>query len=279
MHTSANTISVLGCGWLGLPLAERLLSLGYQVKGSTTTTEKMTALAEKGIQPFHISLTPGVNDDYDPVFFDSDTLILNFPPSRKQENVREFYPAQLDEVLRLAKVSTVKKILFVSSTSVYPNLNREVREADAGGDLSASGQALMEAEKLLQAEQHFGVSILRFCGLYDRERNPGRFLAGRRLKSNGKDKVNLIHREDCIGIIISMLEKQQWGEVFNACADEHPEKAQFYTLAAQKLGLEPPVFDSQAAEDFKIISSDKLKEKLKYVFVHPDPLRSVKESE
>lgn len=33
------TVSILGCGWLGLPLAEQLLAEGYSVKGSTTRAE------------------------------------------------------------------------------------------------------------------------------------------------------------------------------------------------------------------------------------------------
>ena len=270
------TISVLGCGWLGLPLAEKMVQKGFQVKGSTTTPEKMQQLQDKGIRPFLVRLEPEVNQDFNPTFFECDTLILNIPPSRKRPDIDNFYPAQIDEVLRLSEKSGLKKILFVSSTSVYPNLNREVGEEDAGGEISKSGQALLHAEEMLRSQAHIKVSVLRFCGLYDTHRNPGRFLAGRKLQSNGKDRVNLIHLEDCINIILRILEKGAWGETFNACADEHPEKEAFYTLAAKKLGIEPPSFDPEAASAYKTINSDNLKKRLEFSFLHPDPFESVK---
>lgn len=45
-------ISILGCGWLGLPLAKALIENGFSVKGSTTSTDKLTALENDGITPF-----------------------------------------------------------------------------------------------------------------------------------------------------------------------------------------------------------------------------------
>lgn len=30
----AKTISILGCGWLGLPLGQHLVQQGYHIKGS-----------------------------------------------------------------------------------------------------------------------------------------------------------------------------------------------------------------------------------------------------
>lgn len=276
MKKHTQTISILGCGWLGLPLAERLLSLGYTVKGSTTQEEKLAILQEKGISPYLLHFSPEINADHEPGFFESDTLVLNIPPSRKQADIASMYPKQIAEVLKQAKAKSVKNILFVSSTSVYPNLNRAVREADAGGDISTSGKTLLEVEEMLQMRQGFRVTILRLCGLYDERRNPGRFLAGRSLNSNGQDCVNLIHREDCVEIIIKLLEKDLWGEVFNACSDEHPAKATFYPLAATKLGLEPPSFSSDAPRAYKIIDSCKLKDQLGYTFQYPDPVETVK---
>ena len=77
-----NTISVLGCGWLGLPLTRFLLDKGYKVKGSTATPEKLDELESSGIEPYHITLTPEINDDYNPEFLNTDILIINFPPER-----------------------------------------------------------------------------------------------------------------------------------------------------------------------------------------------------
>ncbi|MGO1586087.1 MAG: NAD(P)-binding domain-containing protein, partial [Mesonia sp.] len=52
-----NKIAILGCGWLGFPLAQKLVKEGYHVKGTTTTSGKLEKLEEAGIQSFLISLT------------------------------------------------------------------------------------------------------------------------------------------------------------------------------------------------------------------------------
>ena len=49
-------ISLLGCGWLGLPLAKALLTNDFYVKGSTTSEEKLSTLKSFGIDPFLIAL-------------------------------------------------------------------------------------------------------------------------------------------------------------------------------------------------------------------------------
>ncbi|RZJ28768.1 MAG: short-chain dehydrogenase, partial [Flavobacterium sp.] len=50
-------ISILGCGWLGLPLAKSLIQKGYSVKGSTTSENKVDVLQANNIDPFVISLS------------------------------------------------------------------------------------------------------------------------------------------------------------------------------------------------------------------------------
>ena len=50
-------ISILGCGWLGLPLAKTLLENDFSVKGSTTSNDKLSMLKNSGIQPYLISVT------------------------------------------------------------------------------------------------------------------------------------------------------------------------------------------------------------------------------
>lgn len=55
-------ISILGCGWLGLPLAEALISNDFSVKGSTTSSSKLGDLENLGVLPFLIALQPNAID-------------------------------------------------------------------------------------------------------------------------------------------------------------------------------------------------------------------------
>ena len=50
-------ISILGCGWLGLPLAKALVNNDYLVSGSTTSEEKIAVLEKAKIEPFLLAIS------------------------------------------------------------------------------------------------------------------------------------------------------------------------------------------------------------------------------
>lgn len=273
----ATTISILGCGWLGLPLGRYLAGNGYRVKGSTTTPRKRTAIRDAGIAPYQIELTPELAGEAVAEFFDADLLFYNVPPPRGRDDLRAYYLRQVDAVCEAVAESPIDWVVFASSTSVYPRTDRVVTEADAPDDpaaaaeqMRASGIVLLEAERRLQAAPSFDATVLRFAGLYGGDRQPGRFLAGRTNVSGGDAPVNLIHRDDCIGIVAALIEQNVRGEVFNACADRHPTRRALYTAAAERMGLAPPTFESGGTN--KVVSNEKVKRVLGYTFEHPDPM-------
>jgi nucleoside-diphosphate-sugar epimerase len=267
-----NSISILGCGWLGLPLAASLVQQGYTVKGSVTQTEKLGLLAQKGITPFQVQITDtSITSNDLPAFLESEILIINIPPSRR-EDVVFYHQAQMTLLLTEVLKSPIKKVLFISSTSVYPDLNQEVTELENIQPSKESGKALLAVEKMLRSNVHLMSTIVRFAGLVGYDRMPGRFLAGKKNVENGNAPINVIHQDDCIALITGIIRQQAWGEIFNACADIHPTRREFYTLAAAKAGLELPTFADTADPRFKIINSEKIKQRLNYSFKYPDPL-------
>lgn len=268
---SVHSISILGCGWLGFPLAEQLAKKGFTIKGSVTTAEKLTLLKERSIIPFQLELTDEkiIGKDVSE-FFQSDLLIINIPPGRRKD-VIYYHKAQIQQVINASNNGTVKRVLFISSSAVYPDLNKVVFENETEQPEKESGKALLEVERLLHDQKKFTTSIIRFGGLFGPERHPGKFLAGKQNVANGEAPVNLIHRDDCINLISEIIDQEVWGEVFNACADNHPSRNLFYTTAAKHLKLEVPSFAKDKAK-FKIINSDKIKKRLKYSFKFPDPL-------
>jgi len=266
------TISILGCGWLGLPLAEYLIKKGYSVKGSTTDAEKIELLKEKGIIPFLIQITDtSINGDNFDDFFESEILIINFPPKRR-EDIETYHKAQFEQLIPELKRSTIKQVLFISSTSVYPDLNKEIFENETAIPVKSSGTVLKFAEDLLISQPNFDTTILRFSGLIGYDRMPGRFLAGKTNVENGDAPINVIHQDDCIELITQIIMQNIWGEIFNASTDVHPTRKEFYTLAANKMGLKPPTFAHENEIKFKIINSDKIKKRLGYSFKYPHPL-------
>ena len=138
-------ISILGCGWLGLPLAERLRDEGHTIKGSTTSKKKIQLLKGKEIQPFLLELTPDMNCENCDNFWDADVLVLNIPPGRGKDNVKEFHQQQIQAVMDQLADSTINFVLFISSTSVYPEKGGIVSEEDTekGNTSRTSGEALL----------------------------------------------------------------------------------------------------------------------------------------
>ncbi|WP_018477892.1 SDR family oxidoreductase [Pontibacter roseus] len=266
-------ISIMGCGWLGMPLAERFVHQGFRVNGSTTSTEKLGILEAKGIAPFLINLDgQQLEEQHLQDFLNTDLLVLNIPPKLRSDG-GESYLRQMHLLLATLRQSPVSRLLFVSSTSVYPDLNRVVTEEDvAYTDVQNPENTLLQVEKLFQDKEDWVTTIVRFGGLVGGSRQPGRFMAGKHNLPNGDAPVNLIHLEDCLGVLQRIVELQKWGQVYNACADEHPHRRKFYQAAAAAIGLVPPTFKDMEETKFKLISSQKLKEQLSYVFQHPDPM-------
>lgn len=267
-------ISILGCGWLGLPLAETLINQGHAVYGSTTTEKKLPLLAEKKITPSLINLNPRLQSQDDNEFWDTDLLILNIPPGRGNDNVVDFFTSQISSVTEKLEISPIKKVIFVSSTSVYPEKSGLVKESDAalGEAARSSGNALIHAEKMLQSNDQFNTTTLRFGGLYGYDRHPAKYLAGKKNLGKGNAPVNLIHQDDCIAIITQIIKKPFIGEAFNAVSDGHPPRKMYYKAAAEKIGVEPPTFKKDSTKDYKVVSNRKLKKHLGYNFKHPNPM-------
>ena len=73
-------------------------------------------------------------------------------------------------------------------------------------------------------------------------------------------------------IIYKIVENDIWGETFNACADIHPNRKEFYKKEADHSGVKLDDFDEFVETDYKLVSNKKLKDKLNYSFKYPNPL-------
>ena len=265
------TISILGCGYVGHPLAKQLLTQSWRVRGATTSESKLTGLLADGIEPYLLKLTPGLEGRGRRDFFDSDIIVINFPPGRKRADVEAFMKDAMGSLLSHMKRGQVQKVLFISSTSVYSA--GHVQEEDAGKlpPSGASGAALLAAEELLRNSSDFKTTVLRFAGLYGYERKPGRFWSGRPLR-NPENAVNVLHRDDAVGVAMEVMMQNCWGQTFNVCADLHPSRAEFYAHAASNLGLPPPQNFFGESQPDKVVLNDKVRTYLGYTFKFSDPL-------
>jgi nucleoside-diphosphate-sugar epimerase len=263
------TISILGFGWLGKPLGEALVQKEFKVLGSTTSREKLNKIKEIGVAPVLLHFNPKPVGENILPFFQSEILIISIPPKRKA-GLGEEYVRQIEEVIKASKTGGIKKTLLISSTAVYPDHNQEVFE---DSETESDENVLVKAENLVKGSG-MDFTIIRFAGLVGPGRHPGSFFANKKDVAGADCPINLIHLEDCISILSLIVEKNLWNEVFNACADLHPLKKEFYTKAAEKLNLNPPEFSTEN-QKYKMINSDKIKNRLNYSFKFPDPYQMI----
>lgn len=262
------SISILGCGWLGLPLAKHLIQKKFKIRGSTTSGSKISQLEAAGIEAFVISLLPeSISGDFETFLQKSKTLIIDIPPKLRGENSESFVEKIKTFVQKGVVNSEIENVLFISSTSVYGDDAVTVTEETLEKPTTQSGKELLETEHFLQQQTTFKTTILRFGGLTGETRNPAKSLAEKKNITSPEAPINLIHQEDCIAIITEIIEQNLWGEKLNAVAPYHPSRKDYYCEKAEQLSLPLPEFEENNASG-KIIDSSKLIEKLKYKFIH-----------
>jgi hypothetical protein len=261
-------IGIIGCGWLGLPLAEELHKTGYQISGTTTSVEKITALKTKGIQPFKISISEeGIKGPISEFLSTLSILIINIPPGLRGKGPKESYIGKIKLLYDAIKQSSVKHVIFASSTAVYGETEGTVTEKTKPEPNTTSGVQLLECENLFLKDKQLQTTIIRFGGLIGPERHPITILSGKKNLKGGSAPINLIHLDDCIGIIKSIIEHNHWNAILNAVYPQHPTKEEYYTKEALKRGLTPPLYESKNNKTYKLIATCSLFLNNKYCFL------------
>ncbi|HHG85321.1 MAG TPA: hypothetical protein ENJ82_11300 [Bacteroidetes bacterium] len=261
-------IAIIGAGWLGLPLGASLAAEGHVVFGTTTRKEKLPIMEEVGLKPqlWNFSKSPVEELGF---LAETDVLILTLPP----DITRTSFVLKLRKVIAAVKEVGICKVLYISSTSVYPAVNREMFEEEvvvSSRDDWDDGP-IVEKEEVIRSEPSLSPTIIRFGGLFGPGRHPGEWMGGRKEVPGADSPVNFIHLTDCIGVIKEVIRQGVWGETFNAVAPEHPSKKDFYDRACADLGLILPTWGKKPAP-WKKVNSDKIIKRLGYTFVYSNPI-------
>lgn len=261
-------ISILGCGWLGLPLAVSLQRIGYNIKGSTTSPEKINVLNAAGISPFLIQLdTEKTIGDVNNFLQGSRTLIINVPLGMRGDS-SELFSRKMEKFIPFIQKSKIENVLFVSSTSVFGDNQGIVDENTIPVPDSFSGKDLLITETLFNSISDFKTTIIRFGGLIGEDRHPINQLSGKTHLKGGNTPVNLIHRNDCIGLIERIIVCIFWGKIVHGVFPSHPSKKEYYATAARLRKLTPPKFDEENQTTGKTVHSNVLLNKLEFEFMN-----------
>lgn len=267
------SVAIIGLGWLGMPLAQALLAKGWRVTGC-----KRSVLAENSPLPFKpTAFTLTADFAFCPELAEmlaTQSMVIALPPSRIG------LPDYLQGIKRLVSLAIsqgVRHILFVSSTSVFPQQAGEFDENSEPIADNPTAEVLIVLERWL-ATQPVALDIVRPAGLVGNGRHPVRTLAGRTL-TNGNQPINLVHLDDCISAIIQLLEAPNGKRTFHLVANSHPSRAIYYTQAAEKLGLAAPQFVAENLDENppldRLIHGRKICQMLGFRYRYDDPLAMI----
>lgn len=196
---------------------------------------------------------------------------------------RQLYLEGNRNLLAWLAARTPEKFIYTSSTSVYAQHDGSlVTEQSPAQPEAATAGVLVETEELLlaAARKNFPAVVLRVAGIY----GPGRghafkqFLRGEaRLEGDGSRFLNMIHRDDVAGAIITALERGRPGEIYNAVDNEPVSQAEFFGwLAAELKRPLPPTLTAEEelgrkrGATNKRVSNAKLRTEWHYPFQYPD---------
>lgn len=244
-------IGIIGYGWLGNHIAERL-SNRCDIYATTTTDSKIEDITSKG----HHATLVTFSDEVDPkmkqwdIIQELDAVIIGIsfsgirgmqvPMKERRENLLKFlgdYQGQL---------------FFMSSTGVYPNIEKDYTEADQPA-------IDVDSEKFI-LEQFPKVNILRLAGLMGDQR-----LLKNYNISNLDQLVNHIHYADICTVVEKMLKTSSKSKVYNVVAPIHPNKDE--VIHAQK----NLTYSGERSDTGRTISPAQLIADLDFEFQYPDP--------
>ena len=253
---------IAGCGYLGQAVADLFVAERWEVEGWTMSAESAANLSGKAYSVRAVDIS-----DKDQVSAQKgDFRAVIHCASTRGGDVDLYRRVYLNGARNLLERFRDSRMLFVSSTSVYPQTNGEwVTEESPAKPKHETGTVLRDTEDLVLAKG--GVAV-RLGGIYGSDRSAllRRFLTGDATVDSQKDRfVNQIHRDDAATAIQHLLKQPgSAGEIYNVVDNEPIQLSECYRWLAAKLKRpDPPARTAKSkrkrGESNKRVSNAKLR--------------------
>lgn len=255
-------IGILGCGWLGLPLAENLIARGHTVYGTTTRTTRLQILQNAGIQA-HLLEVAATGWIGDMSFFKGvHVLVIAFPPGSRKGQATNFLE-KIEYCCKAIREYKIPKTVLISSTSTYGKQPGILNEDTPPKPQTVSATQYVASENLIQQSGENNC-IIRLGGLIGADRHPVRSLSGK-TTAHPNSPVNLIHQKDAVNLTIEVIENAKLKGIYNGVAPSHPAREAYYRAMAAHLSLpEPKFYPEQGPES--IISGEKIEKESGFTY-------------
>lgn len=247
------TVSILGCGWLGQALGQTLISKGYKVTGSVRSEEKATILAELDIKPHVLTIdNEGIIGNFDAFIETTDILVIAIPPGVRH-NPDADYATRIQHIL--TAIPSHCDVLHLSSIGVFGKSQGEVDETTVPKPNSPVGVQLLKAEKSILSCAN-RTSIIRLGGLVGNGRHPAKQLSGKENLPAPKAPTNLVHQLDVVSFLTAIIASGYWGHLFHCISPIHYPRKDFYTKECRDNNLPEPHFsDELDSQNKKVIDT------------------------
>lgn len=242
--------AILGLGYLGRPLAQKLYERGARVRAlkRSLTSDDINLPIELDIADLNRS------DVFQTAFWQEwrsyPTWICLLPPSSAED-----YAGLLRQWITLAEQSGVNHLIFTGSTSVYGDRVRVCDENSALEPQTRNARLIAQAEALLAESRVPHTDVLRLGGLYSAERHPVSKLSGKTQLAGGQKPVNVVHQDIAVEALFQTACRPGGKRIRNIVEPQHPTRAVFYRSEAAKLGLPTPEFDPEDHSSGKIVKT------------------------
>lgn len=234
---------IFGCGYLGIRVATRLRSQGWNVSAITRSRQRAESLEAQGINAVVADWTKAHTLRNLPTA--SRVLIaVGFDRSAHQSQYHVYVHGLRNA---LAKIAEDSNIVYVSSTGVYHHCDGSwVDETSPCKPKPGSGGwCHLKAEETLRSQRPRSPwTILRMAGLYGPGRVPRArdIVAGKSLSVQTKGYLNLIHIDDAAEAVLAAWNSASTPRTF-AISDCKPVLRQtYYEHIAQVLRIPCPEF-------------------------------------
>ena len=230
---------IIGCGYLGRPLALLRQAAGDEIGAWTHSQASAEELAAFG---FARVITGSVarEDLWRGLNLFDQVVHCASSGGGGPEAYREVF---VEGMRLLGAYQPQARKLFVSSTSVYGQRGGEIVTEESVAEPEAeTSKILCEAEQLALAQ---GAIVVRSAGIY----GPGRarlFDKLRRgeavIEGDGVRWINQIHRDDLVSAVLHLLERGTAGQIYNVSDGVPLAQVDYYRRVSELLGKPLPPF-------------------------------------
>ncbi len=264
-------VAFIGCGKIASHSAITLKQEGLEVLGVRRNTadlpESLPSHSADVMQPESLQFLQTHRPD---------TIVYSLAAeSFNEQSYTNAYITGLQNVIAACDISTLKRLIFVSSTAVYhQNDGSIVDETSATEPRRFNGQIMLQAEQL---SLRTGIATcLRFSGIYGpgRTRMIDRVRNGQCSDENATAFSNRIHSADCAAILAHIVKQETLPKIIIG-SDSNPAGAnEVESYIANQLDIKKRYAQNNQSKPMRIAGSKRCSNRLLldtgYQLLYPD---------